>query len=168
MAECGHAWDTAGGCRGSRAIRTTLEHGGEIGRGHEKVLAAELQQLLPERIAIRTGFVLGAGGTISKQLDLVLCDRSNYPSFTYGAGDLIIPDSVLGVISVKTSLLLHELPLYFREAAEFKGLMAQVLGQRGLASMESSPIRRKARSNCSSIDFTQAYSGAHRKAWVLT
>jgi hypothetical protein len=113
----------------SRAIRATLEHGGEIGRGHERVLAEELQRLLPERIAIRTGFVLGAGGTISRQLDLVLCDRSNYPAFTYVAGDLVVPDSVLAVISVKTSLALHDLPLYFREAAEFKALMTQALGK---------------------------------------
>lgn len=106
-----------------------MEHAGEVGRGHEKILAFELEKLLPPRIAIRTGSVIGAGGTVSRQLDLVLCDAQNYPTFSYAAGDFLLPDSVLAVISVKTSLRLHELPTYFREAAEFKVLMGHALGK---------------------------------------
>jgi hypothetical protein len=59
----------------SNAIREAVDHPGEIGRGHEMALGNQLQALLPARIDIRTGSVIGAGATISRQLDLVLVDR---------------------------------------------------------------------------------------------
>jgi hypothetical protein len=72
--------------------------------------------------------VIGAQGTISGQVDLVLCDLQNFPAFGYGRGALFLPDSVFGVISVKTVLLPHELPTFFREAAAFKALLSDAMG----------------------------------------
>jgi hypothetical protein len=112
----------------SRSIRGTVEHHGEKGRGHEQALSNELQRLFPARIAIKTGSILGAQGTISRQIDLILCDLQNYPAFSYEAGTLLLPDSVLGVISVKTTLRTSEVPTYFAEAADLKRLMHDALG----------------------------------------
>jgi hypothetical protein len=112
----------------STAIREAVDHRGEIGRGHEMVLRNQLQALLPARIDIRTGSVIGAGATISRQLDLILCDAQNYPAFSYVAGDLILPDSVFGVISVKTILRPADMPVYFAEGFELKRVISEALG----------------------------------------
>lgn len=78
---------------------------------------------------MRSGFVLGTGATISSQIDLVLCDLEHYPEFSYGPDDgLLLPDSVLGVISVKTSISPGEIHTYFEEARVLKALINDALG----------------------------------------
>lgn len=113
----------------SAGIREAVEHRGEKGSGHEALLMAELTKILPKRLAARNGFVIGARDAISDQLDIVLCDVENYPTFGYEAGDFLLPDSVAAVISVKTAVRPSDIPTYFKEAARFKAVMLAALGR---------------------------------------
>ena len=104
-------------------------HRGEKGSGHEALLIAELEKILPKRIAARRGLVIGARDEVSDQLDIVLSDIENYPTFGYEAGEFMLPDSVAAVISVKTAVRPSDIPTYFKEAARFKALMLAALGR---------------------------------------
>lgn len=112
----------------SDRVRALTEHHGEAGRGREDALHEVLRGLLPGRIGIRSGSILGKRGLTSGQLDLILCDLDAYPDLSYGEGaSLVLPGAVFGVISVKTELRPTEMPTYFREANAVKALLNDAL-----------------------------------------
>lgn len=78
-------------------------HWGEEGRHKEVVLMNYLKRVLPNNISIGTGFVKSNRG-ITKQIDIIIYD-STYPVF-FSEGDfvIVIPESVLGIIEVKSNI----------------------------------------------------------------
>lgn len=78
-------------------------HWGEEGRHKEVVLMNYLKRVLPSNISIGTGFVKSNRG-ITKQIDIIIYD-STYPMF-FSEGDfaIVIPESVLGIIEVKSNI----------------------------------------------------------------
>lgn len=113
----------------SAQIRAATGHRGEAGRARESALSDVLQELLPRRIAVRTGAVLGIGGLSSSQLDIVLCDVENYPEFGYESNaSLLLPDAIYAVISVRTRLRPTDVHDHFEEARALKRLINDALG----------------------------------------
>lgn len=111
-------------------------HRGEDGRYVEGILKNMLQKFLPGGAEILTGFILRAGvksefsgkarkndqDCHSSQLDLIVYDSANYPVYQrFGDTAIVLPEGVLGIISVKKTLaardLEHELRM-LRNAAQ--------------------------------------------------
>lgn len=94
-------------------------HRGEDGRYIESILKETLQKFLPTGVEILTGFILRTGvksglsgktrkkdeDKHSSQLDLIIYDMQNYPVYQrFGDTAVVLPEGVLGVISVKKTL----------------------------------------------------------------
>lgn len=110
------------------ALRSSVDHRGEAGRGREHLLARTFEALLPRRFTIGSGFILGQGPLISDQQDLVLYNGTDYPTFSYAAGILAVPESVYAAISVRTRLRPSDLEEHARAAAGLKALISGTLG----------------------------------------
>lgn len=99
-------------------------HRGEDGRYIESILRNTLKKFLPAGIEILTGFILRAGvesgmsgkarkkdvDMHSSQLDLIVYDVQNYPVYQrFEDTAVVLPEGVLGVISVKKTLRIGEI-----------------------------------------------------------
>ena len=80
-------------------------HNAEEGRYKEIILAEILRSSLPENIGIGTGFVLCDDKQASSQIDIILYDKSkNAEVLKKGNFVIVLKQSVLGIIEVKTTL----------------------------------------------------------------
>ena len=80
------------------------KHWGEDGRYKEIILSETLKNLLPQNVAVATGFVMGEGNQISTQIDIIIY-RKDYPSLFKMADFVVVPkESVVGIIEVKSKL----------------------------------------------------------------
>lgn len=87
-----------------RAI-AQLSHPGEKGRIREILLRALFRPLLPADIGVGTGFIIGAGGAVSTQQDIVLYDRSVLPPALFDEEMGVFPiESVIYTIEVKSKI----------------------------------------------------------------
>ncbi len=77
-------------------------HWGEDGRYKEILLADFLKSIVPNNVGVGTGFVRNAQGELTNQID-ILVYKKDYPCL-FQKGDFVIlmPESVLGVIEVKS------------------------------------------------------------------
>lgn len=77
-------------------------HWGEDGRYKEILLADFLRSIVPNNVGVGTGFVRNAQGELTNQIDILIY-KKNHPCF-FQKGDFIIlmPESVLGIIEVKS------------------------------------------------------------------
>lgn len=97
-------------------------HRGEAGRARELRLAEELRDRLPRRFAVTRGAILGRGGQLSTDQDLLICDLFHHGAFPYEGGHLVVPESVLVVMQVRTNIAPSDIAKHAeaaREVAEF-------------------------------------------------
>lgn len=79
-------------------------HWGEDGRYKEIILIDILKKVLPTNITVSTGFVICEREILSTQIDILIY-RSDYPVlFKIDDFVIIIKESVLGIIEVKSTL----------------------------------------------------------------
>lgn len=88
-----------------RRINSFVKHPGAIGASHEGILRRFLQKYIPKRWAVGEGFVIGEGGRISSQCDIIIWSQIDFAPY-YQDGDLVIvpADAVKAVIEIKTTL----------------------------------------------------------------
>lgn len=129
-------------------------HRGEDGRYIESILKETLKKFLPTGIEILTGFILRAGvesdisgkarkkdGDMhSSQLDLIVYDAQEYPVYQrFEDTAVVLPEGVLGVISVKKTLRTGEIAREI-EALKRAAELCSLKGRKGpflaLVSME--------------------------------
>jgi len=84
--------------------RSLVKHNGERGRIVELVFKKVLERHLPEAFGVTTGFAIDQHSQLSKQLDLIVYDKSKCPFF-YNEGVSVLPvEAVILTIEVKTTL----------------------------------------------------------------
>lgn len=106
-----------------------IAHPGEVGRENETVLRDFLTKFLPTRYAVGTGIVIDRFGNRSRQMDIILYDRSFHPDLFARRSTLIFPvDVVYATIEVKTTLNHKEVEDAVDKIASVKRL--QVIGER--------------------------------------
>lgn len=78
-------------------------HWGEDGRYKEMILINYLKRILPNGVSVGTGFVKNNGGELTNQIDIIIY-KEQYPKL-FSEGDFVIlmPDSVIGIIEVKST-----------------------------------------------------------------
>lgn len=78
-------------------------HWGEDGRFKELLLMNYLKKVLPSNVSIGTGFVRN-GDRITSQIDLIIYDNSIPSLFSEGDFVVVLPESVLGIVEVKSNI----------------------------------------------------------------
>lgn len=78
------------------------KHWGEDGRYKEILLGDFLKSILPANVTVGTGFVRNARNELTNQIDLIVY-KKDYPCL-FQKGDFVVlmPESVLGIIEVKS------------------------------------------------------------------
>lgn len=78
-------------------------HWGEDGRYKEVILINYLKRILPNSVSVGTGFVKNNGGELTNQIDIIIY-KEQYPKL-FSEGDFVIlmPESVIGIIEVKST-----------------------------------------------------------------
>lgn len=78
-------------------------HWGEDGRYKEIILGDFLKGILPANVEVGTGFIKNANGELTNQIDLIIY-KKNHP-YLFKKGDFVVlmPNSVLGIIEVKST-----------------------------------------------------------------
>jgi len=97
-------------------IRDLVKHWPTDGEAKEVALRSLLRKLLPESVIVGRGFVVAADRS-SSQIDVLIADGRKPTLFKDGDLIIVTPDSVLGVIEVKTRL---------RSAAQFSEVLAKL------------------------------------------
>lgn len=86
-------------------LQRLVRHPGELGADREEIIRQFLRAYLPKRYDISTGFAFDSHGSISEQLDIVICDLQVCPRFETAGGTRFYPcESVVAVGQVKSSL----------------------------------------------------------------
>ncbi len=78
-------------------------HWGEDGRYKEIILADYIKSVVPSNVSVGTGFIKNAQDEVTSQIDIIIY-KNDYP-YLFKKGDfvILIPDSVLGIIEVKSN-----------------------------------------------------------------
>lgn len=77
-------------------------HWGEDGRYKEIILMNYLRRILPGNVSVGTGFVQNKIGEITSQIDIIVYKSSAPRLFSEGDFVILMPESVLGIIEVKS------------------------------------------------------------------
>lgn len=82
-------------------------HWGEVGRYKEVILINFLRRILPNTVSVGTGFVKNIENELTNQIDIIVY-KNEVPKL-FSEGDLVIlmPESVLGIIEVKSTSTLN-------------------------------------------------------------
>lgn len=87
-------------------LNNFIIHGPSIGSYHEEIFKSTLKMFLPERYSLKTGFVYVEPGVVSKQIDILIIDEYEPPSYFFKEGNFVVvhPDAVVCGIEIKTKL----------------------------------------------------------------
>jgi hypothetical protein len=77
-------------------------HWGEDGRYKEILLADFLKSVVPNNVGVGTGFVRNAQGELTSQIDILIYKKEHPRFFQKGDFVILMPESVLGLIEVKS------------------------------------------------------------------
>jgi hypothetical protein len=91
-------------------------HPGEDGRYKEAIVMGYLRRILPQNLSVATGFVRN-NDELTTQIDIIIYDNT-YPVM-FSSGDFIIttPESVIGIIEVKSSISSDAFPRIVEKAS---------------------------------------------------
>jgi hypothetical protein len=85
--------------------KADIPHYGERGAEVEKILIKWLENYLPKRFGVCSGFIIDDGDKISPQTDVIIYDALNSPVLRHSDKSLILPaDNVAVAIEVKSRL----------------------------------------------------------------
>lgn len=78
------------------------KHWGEDGRYKEVILMDYLRRILPSDVSVGTGFVKNKIGELTGQIDIIVYKSSAPRLFSEGDFVILMPESILGIIEVKS------------------------------------------------------------------
>ncbi len=77
-------------------------HWGEDGRYKEIILMNFLKRILPNDVAVGTGFVKNHNNELTSQIDIIVYKKNDPRLFSEGDFVILMPESVLGIVEVKS------------------------------------------------------------------
>ncbi|WP_147803332.1 DUF6602 domain-containing protein [Alkalicoccus halolimnae] len=79
-------------------------HWGEDGRYKELILMNYLKKVLPDNVSVGTGFVKNSRNILTHQIDIIIYKKNDPKLFSADDFVILMPESVLGIIEVKSKL----------------------------------------------------------------
>lgn len=100
------------------------------GEYHEQIIRQSLENFLPNRYSVKTGYIYLDENKSSKQIDILLIDESHPNAYLFKDRDFVIvrPEPVIAAIEVKTQLVERELVGSFNNIGVAKKLKTEALG----------------------------------------
>ena len=118
-----------------------LRHSGLTGRAREIFARDLLTPFLSPNVATCTGIVVDSQGGSSRQIDIIVYDRTLIPSLMFTGEEGIVPiESVLATIEVKSTLTRQELKAAILNAHSVKALAPRFVEVMTAAAAKSSPV----------------------------
>jgi hypothetical protein len=82
-----------------------IPHKGELGAEREEIIRKFLQDYLPKRFDVATGFLFDSSGRVSDQLDVIIANTLAAPRFETAGGKRFFPcEAVVAVGQIKSTL----------------------------------------------------------------
>ena len=87
-------------------LNSFTKHPPSVGTYHEEIIRSMLNDILPARFSVKTGFVFVETGAVSRQIDILIIDESQPSSYFFKVGQFAVvhPRAVACAIEVKTKL----------------------------------------------------------------
>lgn len=106
---------------------STVPHNASKGSEAEEIVRKFLENHLPRRFAVGSGFIIDPTDVISKQTDIVIYDAFNCPIYRASESAAIFPsDNVAAVIEVKSRLTKKELQNAWENIQATKSLKKRI------------------------------------------
>lgn len=105
-------------------IKNLVSHNVSSGDYHEEILRNILRNFLTKRYSIKKGFIYATPESVSKQIDIMIIDENTPAAYLFQEGDfaVVMPDAVLGMIEVKTTLNNQEFKTAIENISSAKNL----------------------------------------------
>lgn len=106
-------------------IKTLVPNRVASGNYHEEVIRTVLRNFLARRYSVKTGFIYKSKGEVSCQLDIMIIDETSPAAYLFQEGDfaIVIPESVIAIIEVKTTFKAREFDDVLENIASAKKLV---------------------------------------------
>lgn len=106
-------------------VKTLVPNRVASGNYHEEIIRTVLRNFLTKRYSVKTGFIYKSGGEISKQLDILIIDETSPAAYLFQEGDfaIVIPEAVMAILEVKTTLKAPDFDEALENIASAKSLM---------------------------------------------
>ncbi|GEM_PF-991511 len=106
-------------------IKTLVPHRVASGNYHEEIIRTILRNFLTKRYSVKTGFIYKSNSEISRQLDILIIDEDSPAAYLFQEGDfaIVIPEAVMAVLEVKTTLNAPDFDEALENIASAKKLM---------------------------------------------
>lgn len=87
------------------AASKSVSHGPTVGAMREQMLREFMSEMLPQKFAPVSGFIVDSAGNITPQLDMIFIDRSELPTVTLVKDTVYVPAEIaLLAVEVKSSI----------------------------------------------------------------
>ena len=106
-------------------VKKLVGHPTANGDYHEEILRVTLRNFLSKRFSVKKGFIYAGPDKVSKQIDLMVIDESAPIAYIFQEGDfaIVIPNAVVAVMEIKTSLNIDGFESSLLNIASAKDLM---------------------------------------------
>lgn len=105
-------------------IKNLTDHTGTSGDYHEEIIRTTIRNFLTKRFSVKKGFIYKGPGEVSRQIDIMIIDETSPAAYLFQEGDfaIVLPDAVVAVIEVKTSLKATDFDKAVENIASVKSL----------------------------------------------
>lgn len=92
---------------------------------HEEILRTLLRNFLSKRFSVKKGFIYGGQNQVSKQIDIMVIDENSPAAYIFQEGEfaIVIPQAVVAVLEVKTTLNAPDFEQALENISSAKSLM---------------------------------------------
>lgn len=127
-------------------MRIQIDHNLEDGKYREYLMERLLHKILPAKYAIRNGFIVDSDNNKSKEMDIIIYDKSYVPPFLDETYTLVPIEAVIAVLQVKTTLTRDSLQSAVENLNSIDDLTAKIGGE--ITSADGARILREVRFIC--------------------
>src|SRR2546430_11387371 len=87
-------------------VKRLVDDRSASGNYHEEILKTVLRNFLSKRLSVKSGFIYAGPGKVSNQIDIMIIDENVPAAYIFQDGDfaIVLPESVVAIIEVKTTL----------------------------------------------------------------
>ncbi len=108
-----------------RRLQNLVDHPTTSGDYHEEIIRTVLRNFLSKRFSVKKGFIYAGPEKVSKQIDLLVVDENSPAAYIFQEGDfaIVMPEAVVAVMEIKTTLNAPDFDLSIQNIASAKELM---------------------------------------------
>ncbi|QQG40561.1 MAG: hypothetical protein HYV37_03260 [Candidatus Levyibacteriota bacterium] len=113
-------------------IKTLTSHRVTSGDYHEEILRTIIRNFLTKRYSVKKGFIYKGKGDVSNQIDIMIVDETMPAAYLFQEGDfaIVIPEAVIAILEVKTTL----------NAGDFDNAVENIASAKRLSKFKVNPF----------------------------